>query len=137
MPIILLIAVAGVLLLHLSGAIPLSSVGGPMVIALAVFAATLAVAIFEAWTKRRGVLGWIVNIVTSLFGTFVAAQLGGLLMVAILMPFAEGSSLAASGGAVMAVSLAGVMAASVLGSWGTLMILNRWRDKPQLLPARD
>jgi hypothetical protein len=137
MPIILLIAVAGVLLLHLTGAIPLSSVGGPMVIALAVFVATFAVAIFEAWTKRRGVLGWIVNIVSSFVATFVAAQLGGLLMVAILMPFAEGSSLAASGGAVMAVSLAGVMAASVLGSWGTLMILNRWRDKPQLSPARD
>jgi hypothetical protein len=137
MPYILLLAVAGVLLLHGSGAIPLSSVGGPMVIALAVFVATFAVAIFEAWTKRRGVLGWIVNIVSSFVATFVAAQLGGLLMVAILMPFAEGSSLAASGGAVMAVSLAGVMAASVLGSWGTLMILNRWRDKPQLSPARD
>jgi hypothetical protein len=127
MPIILLIAVVGVLLLHVSGAIPLSSVGGPMVIALAIFAATFAVAIFEAWTKGRGVLGWIVNIVTSFFGTFVAAQLGGLLMVAILMPFAEGSSLAASGGEVMAVSLAGVMAAAVLGSWGALMIVNRWR----------
>jgi hypothetical protein len=127
MPIILLIAVIGVLLLHGSGSIPLSSVGGPMMIALAVFAATLAVAIHEAWTKRRGVLGWIVNIVTSFFGTFVAAQLGGLLMVLILMPFASGSSLAASGGAVMAVSLAGVMAASVLGSWGALKIVNRWR----------
>jgi hypothetical protein len=137
MPYILLIAVVGVLLLHGSGAIPLSSVGGPMVIAFAVFCATLAVAIFEAWTKRRGVLGWIVNIVSSFLGTFVAAQLGGLLMVLILMPFAEGSSLAASGGAVMAISLAGVMAASVLGSWGTLMILNRWRDRPRLSPAQD
>lgn len=137
MPTILLIAVIGVLLLHLTGAIPLSSVGGPMVIALAVFAATFAVAIFEAWTKRRGVLGWIVNIVSSFVATFVAAQLAGLLMVAILMPFAEGSSLAASGGAVMAVSLAGVMAAAVLGSWGALMIVNRWRDKPRLSPARD
>ena len=137
MPYILLIAVVGVLLLHLTGAIPLSSVGGPMVIALAVFAATFAVAIFEAWTKRRGVLGWIVNIVSSFVATFVAAQLAGLLMVAILMPFAEGSSLAASGGAVMAVSLAGVMAAAVLGSWGALMIVNRWRDKPRLSPARD
>lgn len=127
MPYILLIAVVGVLLLHGSGAIPLASVGGPMVIALAVFCATLAVAFYEAWTKRRGVLGWIVNIVSSLFGTFVAAQLGGLLMVLIIMPFASGSSLAASGGAVMAVSLAGVMAVSVLGSWGALMIVNRWR----------
>jgi len=127
MPYILLISIAGVLLLHGSGAIPLASVGGPMVIAFAVFAATLAVAIFEAWTKRRGVLGWIVNIATSFVATFVAAQLAGLLMVAILMPFAEGSSLAASGGAVMAVSLAGVMAAAVLGSGGALALVNRWR----------
>ncbi|MBN8959877.1 MAG: hypothetical protein J0H71_02000 [Rhizobiales bacterium] len=127
MPYILLIAVIGVLLLYVSGAIPLSSVGGPMVIALAFFAAALAVAIHEAWTKRRGVLGWIVNIVSSFFGTFVAAQLGGLMMVILLSPFVSGPSLAASGGAVMAASLVGTMAASVLGSWGTLAIVNRWR----------
>jgi hypothetical protein len=127
MPYVLLIAVIGVLLLHVSGAIPLSSVGGPMTIALAVFLAALAVAIHEAWTKRRGVLGWIVNIVLSFVGTFVAAQLGGLVMVTILHPFMNGSSLAASGGAVMAVSLAGVMAAAVLGSWGALALVNRWR----------
>lgn len=127
MPYILLIAVIGVLVLHVSGAIPLSSVGGPMTIALAVFLAALAVAIHEAWTKRRGVFGWIVNIVLSFVGTFVAAQLGGLVMVTILRPFMNGSSLAASGGAVMAVSLAGVMAAAVLGSWGALALVNRWR----------
>lgn len=127
MPYILLVAVVGVLLLYVSGAIPMSSVGGPMAIALAFFAATLGVAIHEAWTKRRGVLGWIVNIVSSFFGTFVAAQLGGLIMVIVLSPFVSGSSLAASGGAVMAVSLVGTMAIAVLGSWGALAIVNRWR----------
>lgn len=127
MPYILLVAVVGVLLLYVSGAIPLSSVGGPMAIALAFFAAALAVAIHEAWTKRRGVLGWVVNIVSSFFGTFVAAQLGGLIMVIVLSPFVSGSSLAASGGAVMAVSLVGTMAIAVLGSWGALAIVNRWR----------
>jgi hypothetical protein len=44
-----------------------------------------------------------------------------------ISPFMDGSSLAASGGAVMAVSLAGTMAAAVLGSWGTLKIVDRWR----------
>ena len=127
MPYILLIVVIGVLLLHVSGAIPLSSVGGSMVIALAFFSAALAVAIHEAWTKRRGVLGWIVNIVSSFFGTFVAAQLGGLIMVIVLSPFVSGSSLAASGGAVMAVSLVGTMAIAALGSRGALAIVNRWR----------
>ena len=77
--------------------------------------------------KRRGVLGWIVNIISSFLGTFVAAQFGGLIMVMILSPFMDGSSLAASGGAVMAVSLAGTMAAAVMGSWGALAIVNRWR----------
>lgn len=127
MPYILLIAVIGVLLLYVSGAIPLSSVGGPMVIALAFFVAALAVAIYEAWTRRRGVLGWIVNIVSSFVGTFVAAQLGGLVIVIVLSPFVSGSSLATLGGAVMAVSLIGTMAAAVLGSWGALAIVNRWR----------
>lgn len=98
-----------------------------MVIALAFFAAALAVAIYEAWTKRRGVLGWIVNIVSSFVGTFVAAQIGGLIMVMILSPFMSASSLATSGGAVMAVSLVGTMAIVVLGSWGALAIVNRWR----------
>jgi hypothetical protein len=50
-----------------------------------------------------------------------------MIMVMILSPFMDGSSLAASGGAVMAVSLAGTMAAVVLGSWGALAIVNRWR----------
>jgi hypothetical protein len=38
----------------------------------------------------------------------VAAQFGGLMMVMILSPF-------------------GTMAAAVLGSWGALAIVNRWR----------
>jgi hypothetical protein len=50
---IVLIAVIGILLLQLTGAIPLDSVGGSMVIALAFFAGALAVAIHEAWTKKR------------------------------------------------------------------------------------
>ena len=45
----------------------------------------------------------------------------------ILSSFMDGSSLAASGGAVMAVSLSGTMATAVLGSWGALAIVNLWR----------
>jgi hypothetical protein len=123
---IALIAVIGILLLQWTGAIPLSSVGGPMVIALAFFVASLAVAIHEAWTKKRGVLGWIVNIVVSFGGAFLAAQLGGMVMVIILSPFIN-KSLAATGGPVMSISLAGAMIVTVLGSWGALWIVNRWR----------
>ena len=122
---IALIAVIGILLLQLTGAIPLSSVGGPMVIALAFFAAALAVAIHEAWTKKRGVLGWIVNIVVSFVGAFVAAPLGGMVIGIIL---SDGSrSLAATGGPRFSVALAGGMLVTLLGSWGALRIVNRWR----------
>ena len=70
---IMLIAVIGTLLLHSTGAIPQDEVGGWIVIGLALLAAAPAVGIHEAWTEKRGVLGWIVNIVVSFVGAFVFA----------------------------------------------------------------
>src|SRR3954452_1222555 len=125
---IVLIAVIGVLLLQLTGSIPLSSVGGPLVIGLVLIVAALAVGIHEAWTKKRGVLGWIVNIVVSFFGAFLAAQLGGLVMVMMVLPFMGGSaSLAAAGDPLMSVALAGQTVITLLGSWGAVWVVNRWR----------
>ena len=125
---IVLMAVIGILLIQLTGSIPLSSVGGPLVIGLALIVAALAVGIHEAWTKKRGVLGWIVNIVVSFFGVFLAAQLGGLVMVMMLFPLMGGSSsLAAAGDPLMSVALAGQMVITLLGSWGALWVVNRWR----------
>jgi hypothetical protein len=124
---IALIAVIGILLLQLTGAIPLSSVGGPMTLALAFFAALLAVGIHEAWTKKRGVLGWIVNIVVSLVGAFLAANLGGMVMGIMLSLVNPDKSLAATGGPLLSVALAGMMVVTLLGSWGALWIVNRWR----------
>jgi hypothetical protein len=125
---IVLIAVIGIVLLQLTGVIPLDSVGGAMVIALAVFVGTLAVAIHEAWTRKRGVLGWIVNIVVSFVGAFLVAPLGGMVMVMLLLPFMDGSSsLAAAGGPQMSIALAGQMAITLLGAWGALWLVNRWR----------
>lgn len=127
MKVIAVIAVIGILLLQWSGSIPLSSVGGPMVIALAFAIAALAVGVHEAWTMKRGVLGWVVNIVVSLVGVFLAAQLGGMVIAILLSPFASGSSLAASGGGVMSVALAGAMILALAGAWAALQIVNRWR----------
>ena len=125
---IVLMAVIGILLIQLTGSIPLSSVGGPLVIGLALIVAALAVGIHEAWTQKRGVLGWIVNIVVSFFGVFLAAQLGGLVMVMMLFPLMGGSSsLAAAGDSLMSVALAGQMVITLLGSWGALWVVNRWR----------
>ena len=124
---IALIAVIGILLLQGTGSIPLASVGGSMTIGLALLVAAPAVGIHEAWTKKRGVLGWIVNIVVSFVGAFLAAPLGGMVMVMILSPFMDKSSLAATGGPVMYVALAGMMVVTLLGAWGALWIVNRWR----------
>ncbi len=121
------IAVAGVLLLQASGAIPMSSVGGPMTIALAFLAAALAVGIHEAWTKKRGVLGWILSIVVSIAGALVAAQLGEFLLLPLLMLMDVRGSLAATGGFAMSVGLAAMMLLTLLGSWGALQLVNRWR----------
>ena len=125
---IALIAVIGILLLQATGSIPQGSVGGSMTIGLALLAATPAVGIHEAWTKKRGVIGWVVNIVVSFVGAFLIAPLGGMLIVIILSPFMDRASLAATGGPVMYVALAGMMVVTLLGSWGALWIVNRWRD---------
>ena len=125
---IALIAVIGILLLQWTGSIPLASVGGSLTVGFAYIAAALAVGIHEAWTKKRGVLGWIVNIVVSIVGVFVGAQLGGFLLVIILGLVANvDGSLAKTGGLVMSVALAGGMLFSLLGAWGALQIVNRWR----------
>lgn len=125
---IALIAVTGILLLQWTGSIPLASVGGSLTVGFAYIVAALGVGLHEAWTKRRGVLGWIVNLVVSFVGAFVGAQLGGLLLVIVLSLVANvDGSLAKTGGLVMSVALAGGMLFSLLGAWGALQIVNRWR----------
>lgn len=124
---IALIAVIGILLLHSTGAIPLTGVGGAMTMGLVLLAAVPAVGIHEAWTKKRGVLGWVVNIVVSLVGAFLFAPLGGMVVVIILSPFMDKPSLAATGGGVMYFAIAGQMLVVLLGAWGALWIVNRWR----------
>lgn len=122
------IAVIGVLLLQWTGAIPLDAVGGSLVIAAAVLIGSQAVAIHEAWTKRRGALGWIVNMLVAFVGALLIAPLGGALMVMLLSPFMDGSSsLAAAGGARMSFALAGQTTITLLGAWGALWLVNRWR----------
>jgi len=123
-PYIAIIAVIGVLVLQQTGSIPHDSVGGSMVIAAAFLAAILVVAVYEALTQRRGVLGWIVNILVSFAALFVIAPLGGMI-VALL--FSTGTSLAKSGDGVMSLALAVTMLIVLFGTWGALQIVNRWR----------
>jgi hypothetical protein len=122
---IAVIAVIGILLLQSAASIPLASVGGSMTIGFAFIAGALAVGIHEAWTKKRGVLGWIVNIVVSFLGAFIIAPIGGMVMAIML---SDGSqSLAATGGPRFSIALAGGMLVALLGAWVALSIVNRWR----------
>jgi hypothetical protein len=128
--IIVPIAVIGVVVLQMTGAIPMDdAVGAGLVILAATFAAALAIAVHEAWTKKRSVLGWIVNIVVSFLGAFFAAQLGApFVAIPLLMLVGGGSSsLAAAGGGVMSVALALMMVVTLTGSSGALWLVNRWR----------
>jgi hypothetical protein len=98
-----------------------------MTMGLALLAAAPAVGVHEAWTNKRGVLGWIVSIVVAFAGAFLFAPLGGMVVVMLLSPFMDKPSLAATGGGVMVVALAGMMLVTLLGAWGALWIVNRWR----------
>jgi hypothetical protein len=124
---IALIAVFTLLALELSGSIPQSSVGGPLTIAMVVFAAALAVGIREAWLNRRGVLGWIVSIVTAFVGTFIAAQIAGMFFVTIQGLLGVDGALAKTKHPLLYVSMVGTVLISMLGSWLALRIVDRMR----------
>jgi hypothetical protein len=124
---IALIAVITLLLLELSGAIPQSSVGGPMTIALVFFIAALAVGIREAWLNKRDVLGWIVSIFASLVGAFVAAGIGGMVFGTIQGLLNVEGALAETRHPLLYVSLVGMMLLALLGSWLALRIVDRMR----------
>ena len=127
---IILFAVLGVMFLYLIGAIPPDPVGGGQVLAAVMFVAALALGLHEAWTARRGVLGWIVNILVTFFGAFFAAQLGGpIVAIPLLLLVGGTSSLAAEGGGVMSVALVLVMAIALLGSLGALWLVNRLKAR--------
>lgn len=125
---IVLIAVSAIILLELSGAVPNSSVGGPLTRALVFFAAVLAVGLYEAWSKKRGVLGWIVNIIVAVAGGFVAAEIGNVIFeLLILSGLRFEGTLADQGGPLLYFMLAAMMLVMLLGAWTALQIANRWR----------
>ena len=120
------IAAIVILLLQFTDSIPMASVGGAMTIAIAYIGAALAVGIHEAWTKKRGVFGWVVNMLVTFVGAVAAATLGG---DSLAMLLSDGSgSLAAAGGARFSIALVGGMLITLLGAWGALWIVNRWRS---------
>lgn len=131
MKIITLIAVIAIVLIQFSGAVPLSSVGGPMTLAMVFLAAALAAGIYEAWSMRRGVLGWIVSILTALAGAIVAGLAGGTLMdlfMGLIAPLIDlQGSLAATRHPLLYITSAAMMLFILLGAWLALRLVNRMR----------
>jgi hypothetical protein len=124
---ITLIAVIAIPLLLLTGAVPEASVGGAITLALVFVVAALAVGIHEAWSRKRGVLGWIVNVVVSLVGGFAGASLGSMIMEAILTQLHIEGSLMHTRHPMLYVASAGMMLLTLLGAWIALWIVNRLR----------
>jgi hypothetical protein len=128
---ITLIAVIAVVLIQLSGAVPQSSVGGPMTLAMVYLAAALAVGVHEAWSMKRGVLGWIVSIVAALIGAVVAGLFGGTLMdrfMGVVAPLIHlDGSLAETRHPLLYITSAAMMLLILFGSWLALSLVNRMR----------
>ncbi|WP_091956775.1 hypothetical protein [Bradyrhizobium shewense] len=114
------------LLLEVFG--PTSSVGGSMGFMLVFVAVMLAVAIYEAWSNRRGAIGWTVNVFASVVGGLTAIALIGMAMDTILPYLHLEGSLASSQHPLKYVVVTVIAILMVLGSWIPLRIVNRLRD---------
>jgi hypothetical protein len=119
--------VTAILLLQATGMIPLASVGGPLTIGAVILGIILSVGIHEAWTRRRGPLGWLLNLVVATIGGLLGAQLGGF-AAAMSLPYT--GSLAAAGGVVFAVALVASVLCAIAGAWAAIALVNRWRQVP-------
>lgn len=124
---ITLIAVIAILLLELTDALPKSSVGGPMTMMMIVFLAVLALGLYEAWSQKRGVVGWIVSIVASVVGGFLGAVVASSILGTILSYLNLGVPLVETQHPVRYIASAGMMLLALLGSWIALQIANRFR----------
>ncbi len=127
MRLIILIAVTAILLLELTDALPKSSVGGPMAMMMIVFLAVLAFGLYEAWSQKRGVLGWIVSVVASVVGGFLGAAVASVILEILLSYLSLGVPLAETQHPLRYIASAGMMLLALLGSWIALQIVNRNR----------
>jgi uncharacterized membrane protein YeaQ/YmgE (transglycosylase-associated protein family) len=87
---------------------------------------TGAVGIYEAWVKKRGAAGWIVNIVVSVIG----GTIGGFALGGAAMAPAEalGRQLGPNWAELDAsLGLVATIIGLVAGSWIALRIVNRFR----------
>lgn len=118
--IIVTLATAAVLLiLDVTGMLQ-GSVGGSMTVFMVLMIAALVVGIVDAWSMRRGVLGWIVSILVALVGAIIGALASGMVMDTVL------SLIRFEGRPGQIFGIVGVII-TLTGSWLALGLVNRFR----------
>jgi hypothetical protein len=122
------IAVIGIFLLQFSGAVPQASVGGAMTLALGFSIAAAAVGIYEAWSKRRGVLGWLLSIVVAFVGgVLIGGMIGSFVLDLVMTLVSFEGALAGSGHPLLYIMLAVQMLFVLFGAWIALQLVNKLR----------
>ena len=116
---ITLLTVAAMLL---ASATAESSVGGPATELLIVILAMWAVGVYEAWSKRVGLLGWVAMIVLSVIGGAAGVAIGSMVMEMTLSLTHFQGSLAKSNSPLLYILTATMAILSVLGSWSAIQI---------------
>lgn len=124
---IALVAVIGILLPKPSGLVPKSSDGRLMTLTLGFVVAAVAVGIQEAWSQKRGVLGWIVNVVVAFFGGIMGGIAGTMVLEPVPALARLGGLLAASAKLLPHFFLAAQMIFVLFGAWIALQLVNKLR----------
>ena len=129
MKIITVIAVMVMVLIDLSDAIPKSSIGGPMTMMMIVLLAVVALGLYDAWSQKRGVLGWIVSIVAAVVGGFLGAAVASGILGTMLSYLNLGVPLVESQHPLRYIASAGMMLLAMLGAWIALQFVGRSEKK--------
>ena len=129
MRIIIVVAVMAMVLIDVSDALPRSSVGGPMTMMMIVLLAVLALGLYDAWSQRRGVLGWIASIAAAVVGGFLGAAVASGILGTILSYLNLGVPLVESQHPLRYIASAGMMLLAMLGAWLALQFVGRSEKK--------
>ena len=131
MTIIAVVAMLALSAIVYFGLLPLGSVGSAMTLSLLFLIAALAVGVYDAWSARRGVLGWIVSILVALVGGMVGAAAGAFaLELAMPLLASMGSldgSLMQSGGPLLYLAINAQMLFTLFGAWLAVGLVNKLR----------
>ena len=122
---ITLLAVMATLLFDVLGT--KSSVGGPMTELLIGFLTMWSVGIYEAWSEKRGPLGWALSVFVAFIGGFIGISLFGMALERIMTLVHFEGVLATSNHPLRYIAMVGMPIFTVLGAWLPLKLINRLR----------